>query len=486
MPTYTHTAEDVINAAIQDSQVLTTNRIALLDYVNRTSLRILRESQWSFLQSGYQKFITQEGVDKYWIGSGTPPNGYSNTNLNLINAESVLPDSVYDLTFGRKLTQDAMQVRAAMPFIMRDSTIRMGPPRAYANYISDPNVVHVFPPPDNQNYYFPVPEPSLCQQVFGGVLPGRTYFIQTTLVDTQGGESIASTSFSQTIASDFLLMVSSPTAEVPSALSPSYAYWNVYISATSGGPYFKQNISPIPIGSPWIEQVTGASPTPALTTYVPIANSVGELYNITVLDSGNLQATAANVAYNTFPIYVVDPFGQVFNLTLTGAGPLQATMQPFAQISSNILLASPDGTAWKLSINSVGQLVATDEGPASGYTLDAIQPPTDPTIAPLQGYVIGFRYQQVKIPITQVTQTLQIPDAYFDVVVAGVNYYASIYMRKGDDEGFKASVWKKEFMDGLDQIRRDLRINYRNSDFIGPDAASQGDPNHSIWTWQFV
>ena len=74
-------AQDVVNAVIQDSQNQTTNRTALYDYVDRIHQRILRESQWRFLLSDPQTFVTMPGVSSYTLVSGTPPAGHSKPPL---------------------------------------------------------------------------------------------------------------------------------------------------------------------------------------------------------------------------------------------------------------------------------------------------------------------------------------------------------------------------------------------------------------------
>lgn len=483
MATYTKTAGDVINAVIQDGQVQTTNRTALLDYVNRTSLRILRETQWSFLQSDYKKFITKAGVDKYWVGPGAAPNGYANTGLDLSDAESVLPESVFDVTNAVQLAQDSSQIRFAHPFLEKDGSTHWGRPRGYAYYQPEPYVVHLFPPPDNQNNYYPIPGPSLLQSFTGGVLSGRTYWVKTTFVDTAGGEGTPSLSFAQTVAADSLLMVSSPDFEVPSALSPQYLFWNVYVGVSEDGSFYKQNSVPIPIGSPWVEPIAGANPVAPLSQDVPVASSTGHLYSMTVDSSGILHSVSANLSYNPFPVYVLDVFQQVYTLGILDTGELTATLVPFIQAPSNLILADNVGGAWKVSVDNVGHLMTTSVGLASAYVVNMVSPPNSATLASLQGYIIAFRYQKVKQLITSADAVLQIPDAYFDVVVAGVNYYASLYTAKGDDENIKAPIWKKEFMDGMAQIRRDLRINYRNTDFISPDRTTQYDANKAVWIW---
>ncbi len=93
----------------------------------------------------------------------------------------------------------------------------------------------------------------------------------------------------------------------------------------------------------------------------------------------------------------------------------------------------------------------------------------------MNAYVIQFRYYRKRNPIVNPTDVLQIPYMYKDIVIAGVNYLANLYMNRNDgvQPSAKSSIWKRDFEQGLAQIRRDLRINYRKTDFISPDPASQ-------------
>jgi hypothetical protein len=63
--------------------------------------------------------------------------------------------------------------------------------------------------------------------------------------------------------------------------------------------------------------------------------------------------------------------------------------------------------------------------------------------------------------------------------VAGVNYFASLYTNKGNDMD-RAGIWKQEFLDGIRQIRKDLNLNFRSTDFIGPDIATQYRANDAF------
>src|SRR6185437_2991909 len=97
MPTTT-TVSSIINATSQDvRQVLGTtggDQTILIDYVNRISLQLLRQSNWTFLLSGAQRFLTREGVNDYWLGtSGSNPVGSFDTGLNLTDLRTVKPDT---------------------------------------------------------------------------------------------------------------------------------------------------------------------------------------------------------------------------------------------------------------------------------------------------------------------------------------------------------------------------------------------------------
>lgn len=116
--------------------------------------------------------------------------------------------------------------------------------------------------------------------------------------------------------------------------------------------------------------------------------------------------------------------------------------------------------------------------PPTGLIAGTTAPQTS-SLTPLRGYVIEFRYYQQRTAITQATQTLQVPDNYRDVVIAGVNFFVSLYTNRGDDMD-RAGVWKQEFLDGIRQIRKDLNLNFRNTDFIGPDRATQPNSNDAF------
>lgn len=471
---YTTTAESIINSVIQDGQVQTTNRGVLLDYVDRVSQRMLRESQWLFLRSQEQKFMTQPDAAKYWIGMGIPPAGAVATGLDLTDVSSIIPDSVYDLSNGRRLTQDSQAVLTGPVLRFKDGSYRSAQPRTYRYDYNEAGVLKLLPPPDNQNSYQPQPSSPVCNWVAGGMIGfERNYFIMATIVDSAGNESVPCAQYSNIVVpASALLTVQGPGLDVASATTVNYGFFNVYVSVTSNGTFTKQNLFPLPIGSTWTEPLTGVSSVilPPLT--YPMLAITGEAYNLGVDISGNLTTTPIVTGGTINPIYLTDSSGVTWANFVVSNG-IFTSYTTTNQTALDLILQDADGIAWHITVNTSGNILATSIGPAVDSLIPGQTPPLTSNLIPLEGYVIAFHYQKQRLPITDPTDVLQIPDNYRDVVVSGVNFYANMYTAKADDLGMKAGAWKKEFMDGLAQMRRDLRINFRNTDVIMPDGISQ-------------
>jgi hypothetical protein len=470
---YTTTAEDIINAVIQDGQVQTTNRGTLLNYVNRVSMRMLRESQWLFLRSEQQLFMTQPDAAQYWIGQGQPPAGCVNTGLELSDIYGVIPDSIYDLTNARRLTQDSQSVLIGYNLRYKDASYRAAQPRTY-NY--DPNVygiLSLYPPPDNENLFNPIPNSPVCNYVQGGsIATTRTYYTLVTLVDSDGGESVPCYQPSiTTVPSGHLLTVNSPTLEVTSASLTAYPYYNVYVSNTTGnsGTFYLQNSAPVPSNTIWTEPLTGIGNNTAPASSINLQNSLGQTYTLGVAPGGQLITTFQSYPSSGFPTYLKDSSNYTWLVSVNDLGEATTT-KLYSAVAPQLILSDTTGQNWIVGVSTGGLLTTTTTGELAP---SIIQPPQTSTVCPLYGYVVSFYYQKQRLQITASTDILQIPDQYFDVAVAGVNYYANLYTSKGDDINVKAGAWKREFMEGLAQMRRDLRINFRNTDVIMPDPATQ-------------
>jgi hypothetical protein len=96
--------------------------------------------------------------------------------------------------------------------------------------------------------------------------------------------------------------------------------------------------------------------------------------------------------------------------------------------------------------------------------------PTINNLTPLDGYVIEFRYWRKRVPLTTTNQLLQIPDDYFDVLVAGVNMMGFQYLEVPEQAG----SWAEFYKQGLKEMVRDK--NQFTQDFMKPDLSTQNFP----------
>jgi hypothetical protein len=477
-------AQDIVNAAIQDSQSQTTNRTALYDYTDRIHQRILRESQWRFLLSDPQVFTTMPGVGSYTLVSGAPPAGSFQTANQLTNFANIAPGSVFNLTTWTKIEEDSDSQTTLNYFNQRDGSLRYGYPRTYYNSITNPGTIVLKPVPDAQNLYYPVPETPEITFTAGGSLPARIYFGVVTFVDSLNGESTQSAiPFTAAVPAGSLITVNSPNP-VPSGIAGNqavYGWWNVYIGYSVSS-YNRQNFAPIPLGTNWTESTlginTGTLQVPS-TVYLPPSSSNTIL---AILSTGQL--TTTNVGVPVLPSFwaLRDTSNNWWQVSVNGSGMLITTMispnPSIINVYPAVYVTDQSSVAtWKITVTTGGVLQATiySEPPSTAAVNG--QPPAYPSIQPLSAYVIQFRYYMTRAQVTSSnpTQVLQIPYAYKDIVIAGVNYLASMYIdiAANREPSAKTLLWKKDFDVGLAQIRRDLRVNYRKTDYIQPDVATQ-------------
>lgn len=107
--------------------------------------------------------------------------------------------------------------------------------------------------------------------------------------------------------------------------------------------------------------------------------------------------------------------------------------------------------------------------PTSGVTTSGAIFPTANNVAPVDGYIIEFRYWKQRQQMASPGQILQIPDVYKDVVIAGVNSFAFQYLNRPQE----SMRWTQVFQSGIVGIIRDRNL-YISNDYIGPDMASVG------------
>lgn len=378
--TCTTTAQTIMNAVAQDvrqtmSSTTVPGSTTLLDFTNRVSLEMLQTSRWTFTLAPPQNFVTQLGVDKYWIGpGGQSPAGVYDTGLNLTDFRIIKPKSVRDLSNSRTLghmDQSPLTTRLKFP----DQTSRLGLPRVWQQDAATPNILTLYPAPDNQNNYSPQPEPPICGIVAGGSLPARIYFVTCTFIDSLGNESTAPYAQQIYIPANMLLQVFPPQEpEIANAAGIRYDRYNVY--ATNAGTN---------------EQ------------------------NVIYYQNTTLQSTLNGVNYSWFE-------------------------------------------------------------PTSGVTSTGANPPSQNNVAPINGYVIEFRYFRQRAQLTTANQVLQIPDDYVPCMIAGVDAMTFHYLTRPQEAMAKYQIYR----DGLSQIIRDLNFITKGGDYISPDSASSASFSPSI------
>lgn len=367
------TALQVVNSVSTDLlQRIAPEDPVLLDYINRVQLQLMRVSRWVFLQSPPQRFVTQTGRSDYWIGpAGSGPLDVIDTGLNISNIGPIKTDTFYDRSNFRLLKRTTEQLLSPV-YVNRDLSSRLGPPRLWRNAPDTPCTINLFPAPDNQNGYQPVPENPALGSIPGGALPGRIYFVRTTYVDSLGNESSASAEGRIFVPSGNLLVVQ-PPQEIPVA--------------------------------------------------------------------------ASGIKYNQFNVYVANAQGQE------------------TQSTGSETLANQSGPL---------PTTAAYQEPSSGFLQNGLSFPTDNNVESLGGYIIEFRYFQAKPQVNNLADVLLIPSDYFDVLVAGTNYFTAQFLK---DESAQA-YWQQEYEAGKVGMIRDKNLFPKGPAFMSPDPTSQGIGNY--------
>lgn len=259
--------QDIIAGVSQDirqqlSSTASPGQSILIDYTDRVHKRILRFSRWTFLLSKPLYFITVKSQGRYWLGpTDAVPSGAVNTGLNLKDLDKIKKDSVIDVSNIRQIKWLSTPPYGPQ---LQDTTGsgRNGLPATFRQDPNNPNLLEIYPPPDNANPSTPiVPSPIVITGV-GGALANRTYFVKITLVDSVGGESTSTINGTQIfIPANSLITVKSPFLPFQTTSSGiQYSSYNVYIS-TADGTQTLQNVSPIAIGTDWTEPTTGLTTT---------------------------------------------------------------------------------------------------------------------------------------------------------------------------------------------------------------------------------
>jgi hypothetical protein len=199
------------------------------------------------------------------------------TGLNITDLKRIDEESVFDRSNFEQL--DKIEFKPDTPGLAyRDNTSRSSTPKAWVEDTLTPYLFRLFPAPNNQNTYQPVPPSAIClNTASGGALPARIYWVNTTLVDTFGNESAAASLPTKVfVAAGKLLTVKLPVPGVTaSASGAKYDRFNVYAfnagTNTASSGYGSLTLQTTVQSADWTE------PTSGLTTVgvtAPTTNSV--------------------------------------------------------------------------------------------------------------------------------------------------------------------------------------------------------------------
>jgi len=262
MATATTTVANIISLVQEDLMELFTSSgstSVLIEYCNRIQAMILgrRPQGWNWMVSAPQRFITERGQTDYWIGAtGSVSAGQVNTALNLSDVRRVVNGSVISRSGFANLYQVA-EAPAWSGWQNEDASYDEGVPHSYRNDEGTPNVISIYPAPDEGSTYELIPPAPHSTTATGGALSARTYYIRTTFVDLEGNEGEPSSTARQFVEASKLITVKAPQPKINAgSAGVSYLRYNVYASTTEGSETL-QNVSPTATSTDWTEDASG-------------------------------------------------------------------------------------------------------------------------------------------------------------------------------------------------------------------------------------
>jgi hypothetical protein len=84
-------------------------------------------------------------------------------------------------------------------------------------------------------------------------------------------------------------------------------------------------------------------------------------------------------------------------------------------------------------------------------------------------YNIQFRYYQTRNILTNLGQTIQVPDRYKDIVCHGVTWLTYQYLKSYPED---VLAYKELYMSGKTQIIKDMNLFPRGEEFVRPDPSA--------------
>lgn len=266
MATATVTGSNIIERVKEDLSdlfVRSGSTSVLIEYTDRIQQMILGQRRWNWMLSTPKRFITERGQTEYWIGAtGSQSAGQVDTGLNLTDIREVVQGGVLNRSQHWPLwrTDEAPLVPGWQNY---DTSYSEGTPRQYRNDVASPNLLQLYPAPDDGNDYEVKPQAPHATVSTSGALTARTYYIKVTFLDEDGLESASSNTAKQWIDDNEVVVVRAPQPAInEGSIGIRYTHYNVYASEVEGTET-KQNTSIVAIGSNWTEPDTGLIDTGA-------------------------------------------------------------------------------------------------------------------------------------------------------------------------------------------------------------------------------
>lgn len=207
-------------------------------------------------------------------------------------------------------------------------------------------------------------------------------------------------------------------------------------------------------------------PTPIATATAGGALSARTYFvMVSLVDSASGESLASSQAARVFV-----PASSL--LRVDSPHPLVTSLQAGVQVTHyNVYVSTTEGSETKQNTSLVLIGDAWTE-PAGGLIAGAALPST-PTLEPIRGHIIEFRFYQERSTLDAFADNLQVPCIYKDILVAGTNAWASDYLRRsGLADGMEAAYWRSLFERGIREIRIDINLHPKGADFMRPDPTS--------------
>lgn len=259
-------AENIFNITVQDIMDCVQQNLketfrasgtpsVLIPYISDVQQQILRRRRWDWTLSGTQRFITERGQSRYWVGSSTyAPDDAVNTGLNLTNIGYVANAGVR--SYSTYMSLDPVKNSPlGGSWSTPDGVPVEGAPAQFRTTLAGSGLLELYPAADEGLTYSIVPPAPHSTTATGGALSARTYYLRLTFVDAAGGESEGSTTARQWIAANKLVTVQSPNAPVGAGSAGiGYVSYRVYASTTQGSETLQATVT---LDTDWTESASG-------------------------------------------------------------------------------------------------------------------------------------------------------------------------------------------------------------------------------------